>query len=125
MTETGEPGITLYSDGLLSKWGFDDGDAPDGWLDWCADQGIDWRTHRSWRDGTLPELVRRFLLPKIEQQIEVVNISTAHNPIRAETVDGQDVSDLWYEPDAELPALTPESVTVPMAEVLKIAQEPA
>jgi hypothetical protein len=77
-----------------------------------------------WRDGILPVLVRRFLLPAIEQDVKVVDISTNHNPIRAETVDGIDVTDFWYEP-GEGPRLTPEYVEVPLETVLEIAMQAA
>jgi hypothetical protein len=109
-----EPAITLYSDGLLSKWGFSDGDAPDAWLDYCDDHGIDF-SPVEWH-SVLVKLVRRYLLPVLDQQVEVAEIVTIHNPIRAERVDGADVTDGWYtEPAVHL---TPESVTIPMSEVI-------
>ena len=114
--------VTLFSSGLLSKWGFNDGDAPDEWLDWCDERGIDYNALPGWRSSILPRLVREFLLPVIEQDVKVVGIGTNHNPVRAETVDGQDVTGYWYKSREEGPALTPGYVTVPMAEVAKLAE---
>jgi hypothetical protein len=49
-----------------------------------------------------------------------VNIETAHNPIRASTVDGMNVEGCWAGPQPE-PELTPEYVEIPMAEVARAA----
>lgn len=117
------PAIRLYSRSLLSKWGFNDGDPPEAWLDWCDEEGIDWTTITGWRDRILPALVRRFLLPELEQDVKLTDISTCHNPIRAETVDGADVTGRWYDTSDSDPELTPECVEVPFREVLKIARE--
>ena len=117
-----EPVVTLFSHGLLSKWGFNDGDAPDHWLDWCDNQGIDYNALPGWRSSILPRLVEEYLLPAIEQDVKVTKIETNHNPVRAATVDGVDVSDAWYDPDARI-TLTPERVTIPMTEIAKVAAE--
>lgn len=108
-----EPTLTLFADCLLSKWGFGDGDVPDAYLDWCDDNGHpypdDWHT-------VLRTLVRTRLVPALHQRVEVVDIETIHNPIRAERVDGVDVPD-WRSNDSGL-TLTPECVEVPYVEVL-------
>lgn len=111
-----EPHLTLFSCDLLSKWGFNDGDDPESWLDYCDAHGIDYNEV----EFPLVDLVRRFLLPRIEQTITVVEVETCHNPIRAETVDGIDVTEAWFGRALE-PALTPERVDVPMSEVVRIA----
>lgn len=107
-------GWWLDSDGLLSKWGFNDGDVPDGFLDWCDDHG-----HPYPPDGhdLLRTLVRRYLLPRLEQRVDVVDIGTIHNPIRAQTVDGVDVTGCWYGKRSG-PTLTPDGVMVPYEDVL-------
>lgn len=110
--------LTLFSRDLLSKWGFNDGDNPDDWLDYCEANGIDYNSV----DFPLVELVRRYLLPQIQQRITVAEVETCHNPIRAETVDGVDVTQVWFGRAPE-PALTPEYVEIPMAEVTRVAQE--
>ncbi|MFF8458533.1 hypothetical protein ACF06T_28845 [Streptomyces albidoflavus] len=112
-----EPCITLFSAGLLSKWGFNDGDDPEAWLDWCDSQGID---YTQLGDFPWAALVRAYLLPVIEQTVTAVDIETIHNPIRVDTVDGTDVTEAWYG-RAEAPTLTPELVDVPMATVLGLA----
>jgi len=110
------PCIVLFSDGLLSKWGFDDGNTPDTWYDYCDGHGIDWREVRY----PLVRLVREVLLPALNQAVEVVEISTIHNPIRAQTIDGVNVEDRWYEVDSGV-HLTPESIEVPMWRVMELA----
>ena len=113
-----EPAVRLFSDGLLSKYGFNDGDAPEEFLDYCDEQGAEYPPgwHR-----TLSALVRRYLLPVLDQEVTVVEIGCNHNPIRAETVDGADVTGGWYgEPGV---TLTPDCVEVPMSDVLRVARE--
>lgn len=108
--------LTLFSSCLLSKWGFNDGDAPADWLDYCDAHGIDCNEV----DFPLVELVRRYLLPALDQTVTVVEIGTNHNPIRVQTVDGIDVSAAWRDREPEL-ALTPEYVEIPMTEVARVA----
>ncbi len=126
-----DPKLYLFSSSLLSKWGFDDGDPFDDIEDWWHNQhgsppmghcncgfydlGVDARV-------LLPELVRRFLLPALDQAVELVDIETSHNPIRASTVDGVDVEDAWYESRARV-TLTPDCVEVPYSVVVEVAAE--
>lgn len=114
---TNEPVITLFSSSLLSKFGFNDGDGPNEWWDHCDANGLD-------LDYPLEEIVRRYLVPRLEQDVTVVHIETCHNPIRVETVNGVDVTEAWFGRAPE-PTLTPEYVEVPLSEALKIAQEVA
>ncbi len=116
--------LRLFSDGLLSKWGFSDGDMPDGFLDWCDEQGVNppvtgWHT-------ALIFLVMRHLVPALDQKVDIELISTSHNPIRAVTVDGADVTRFHTSPRADdepgYPRLTPEYVEVPYTEVLRALQ---
>jgi hypothetical protein len=111
-----EPHLTLFSWCLLSKWGFNDGDAPDQWYDYCEALSVDYTK----LDFPLVQLVRRYLVPKLEQAVKVIDVETSHNPIRVETVDGQDVTEAWYG-RTPAPTLTPEYVDVPMADVLRLA----
>lgn len=114
-----EPTLWLHSACLLSKYGFGDGDEPDAWLDWCDEREIDYNAPGWDWHATLRRLVREHLLPKLDQRVEVYDIETIHNPIRADTVDGIEVDDV--RPEAG-PQLTPESVGVPYSEVLRIAR---
>lgn len=116
MADVTGPTLTLFSCDLLSKWGFNDDDDPEGWLDWCDNQGVDYNAF----DFPWAALVRKHLVPAIEQDVTVVDIETIHNPIRARTVDGVDVSEAWYG-RVEAPLLTPDHVDVPVAEVLRLA----
>jgi hypothetical protein len=111
-----EPHLTLFTADLLSKWGFNDGEDPDDWLDYCDAHGID----HSVIGFPLVELVRTYLLPKVNQNVTVVEIETIHNPIRVVAVDGRDVREAWFGRAPE-PALTPEYVEVPMSEVARLA----
>lgn len=126
-----DPKLWLLSSSLLSKWGFDDGDPFDDVEDWWHNQhgtgpmrhcdcgffdlGVDARV-------LLPELVRRFLLPVLDQAVELVDIETSHNPIRASTVDGVDVEGFWYETRPGV-VLTPDAVEVPFSTVVEVARE--
>lgn len=109
-----EPTLWLPSDDLLSKYGFGDGDEPDAFWDWRDEHGIE---DIAWHP-TLRRLVREHLLPKLDQRVEVYDIETIHNPIRADTVDGIEVD---HRRDQGI-TLTPDGVEVPYSEVLRIAR---
>lgn len=114
-----EPAVTLVSECLLSKWGFNDGADDEAWLDWCEDNGIDYNAV----DYPLIELVKTYLIPALDQAVTVSVIETSHNPIRVETVDGVDVTEQWYDARPPTTRLTPEYVDVPMSEVLRLARK--
>ena len=114
-----EPVLTLVSDGLLSKWGFNDGDAPCCVLEWLEENGHGWSI--DWH-SVLAKLVEDYLVPVLDQKVELAFICTNHNPVRARTVDGQDVEECWFSRQLE-PELTPETVDVPMTVVLGVALE--
>jgi hypothetical protein len=110
--------MKFFTSGLVSKWGFQDGDQlSDLCYDLRFDDGIEVDDH-----ALLVETVRRFILPRLDQSVETRVISTIHNPIRAETVDGEDVTGLWYEPMADSP-ITPEVIDVSHANLLALAKE--
>lgn len=107
--------VHLLTESLLSKWGFHDGDQLD-WL-WSHNRGYD-------RHAVLIECVKRKMLPALKQKVEICEIGSIHNPVRAEFVDGVDVSDLWYDSDAKLdPPLSPEFVILTGKEIVEIAEE--
>lgn len=116
------PVLHLFTAGLFSKWGFGDGDMPDDFLDWCDEQGIDYSGFR-WKP-TLTRLVRERLVPALDAEVETVEISTSHNPIRASKVNGEDVEDRWYDDWSDY-GIKPEVVVVPFADVLAVAREVA
>lgn len=116
-----EPTLWLHSSCLLSKFGFNDGDMPDEVADWLDAQGIDFNG-TAWRAEVLGRLVREHLVPALARRVTIVEIGTNHNPIRASTVDDVDVEGCWYGGQPS-PVLTPESVEVPYAEVLRVLRE--
>lgn len=111
-----EPRLTLFADSLFSKWGFNDGDCPDWLLDYCDEHDLpypeDWHT-------ALCTLVRGHLVPALAPMVKVVEIGTNHNPIRAQSVGGVEVSDDVIYGDAESPRVTPDWVEVPLSIVLR------
>ena len=72
--EINKPYLMLYASCLASKFGFNDGDAPEDWYDTDREG---WHWH-----ATLIELVREHLLPLIPD-VEVYELDSIHNPIRA------------------------------------------
>ena len=84
--------VGFYTKDLLSKHGFDDGDM------YCHDDLI--------------EIVIKYVLPKIDQYVEVYTLQTSHNPIRARKVGHISVE--HYPSTVEL---TPEYVDVSLEEI--------
>ena len=115
------PALWLGSASLLSKWGFDDGYMPDDYLDWCDAHGHPYPPSEG---DLLVTLVRTRLVPVLDQKVDIVEIETSHNPIRAERVDGVDVTECWYNRQPA-PELTPDGVYVPYADILAIYREAA
>jgi hypothetical protein len=111
----------LVSAGLLSKWGFNDGDEPDDVLDYLDEQLGEDAQRVNWHP-ILRRLVRERLITALDQVVVAVDVETIHNPIRASTVDGVDVGDNWYE-TWNAATLTPEFVEVPFDDVLALAVE--
>lgn len=88
--------IRLPAWGLLSKYGFGDGDVPDAYLDWLDERELPYP--KNWH-ALLRVLVRERLMPLLAgHAIELVEITTIHNPIRAARVDGRPVDDLSAAP---------------------------
>lgn len=104
--------MLFHTESILSKWGFDDGDMLDDLL-W--DNGIELDD----KHKLLIKVVREKVLPEIKQHVEVFEIGTIHNPIRAESVDGVKVDNYGDNPNIHL---LPESVEVDDAEILRMAR---
>ena len=82
----------FYPEGLLSKWGFADGDL------------LDYAFTRE----DLCDFVEKVIVPQItSHKVETCRISTIHNPIRAKTVDGIEVE----YPQDERFVLLPEVIS--------------
>jgi hypothetical protein len=90
------PTLYLSVDSLCSKWGFHNGDEPDYLLDYWQEQGLGWGDFGEGWHGALRKLVRSHLVPAMEaagHTVEVYDIETIHNPIRAATIDGNSVDE--------------------------------
>jgi len=103
--------ITLQSSSLLSRWGFDDGSS----FACVEDLGLcDAST-------MLCAAVLQFLMPQLRQKVAIEFVPCAHNPVRAFTVDGKDVTNLNDAGGDHEGMLTPEIVVVSGADVLALA----
>lgn len=77
--------FVMYADDLLSKWGFGDGDRLGEFIyEEMNVYDFEYNEHK-----LLEELVKRYLLPKLDKKVEIYFISTIHNPVRAEYIDGE------------------------------------
>ena len=96
--------VRFFTNGLLSKWGFEDGDMLIDFTyesdDWGAKQICD-------PHALLVESVRRFILPNLAQHVEVFEIGGIHNPIRAKSVDGAEFDNYNdpHQPDLLAPSV--------------------
>lgn len=77
--------FVMYADDLLSKWGFSDGDRLSDYV-FEESRAYDFQfdCHKA-----LEELVKRYLLPKLDKKVEVMFVESIHNPVRAEMIDGE------------------------------------
>lgn len=123
--------IAFYSEGLLSKWGFGDGDMLDDLL-YAYDFDFNQVTHFRPRGdigltyGTSHEIlitvVCAFVIPKLDQRVEPYAISTIHNPIRAHRINGKLVPGAVIIGDVKHDfVLTPTIVEVDAVTILKVA----
>lgn len=102
--------VVLNSASLLSKFGFMDGDQ----FDWTYEHGV------KDKHKLLIAMVREFILPKLEQKVEVYEIGTIHNPIRAKSVDGVSFDGYTNQYNSKL---TPKYFQFTGEEILKFAKE--
>jgi hypothetical protein len=113
------PELHLTVEGLCSAWGFNDGDEPEAFVDYWAATGV--KRHlfnHGWHD-VLSLLVRSHLVPALEaagHTVEVYDIDTIHNPVRAVRIDGVEVDNHNGGVPVEVRV---EGVTVPYADVLR------
>jgi hypothetical protein len=120
-----EPALVLWADDLYSKWGFGDGDLPDALEEWLDDerQGLAWFDRNAWH-SVLIRLVQTFLIPRLDQAVTVCLVDTLHNPIRAASVDGREVTRQDHLDDGgAAPKLRPDRVVIPYSEVLRVMRE--
>ncbi|MCS6578218.1 hypothetical protein [Curtobacterium poinsettiae] len=92
--------LYLHGGSLLSKWGFSDGDLMIDWAwDNLSDEDAEMVSDQ--HHDLLIGLVKEYLVPKLSAwDVEVEEIQTIHNPIRARMVDGVEVNqyDPWPHP---------------------------
>ncbi|MHB1167781.1 MAG: hypothetical protein ACYC28_00700 [Longimicrobiales bacterium] len=69
----------------------------------------------------LVDVVRGYVLPQLDQDVQVLQIPTVHNPVRATNVGGQSVT--WTAEFGTGPTLTPKVVRVPVADVYTAARK--
>lgn len=111
--------LCLYSNSLLNKSGFNDGDIPDAILDYFDIHDIPY-DNLNWHVA-LHRIVKEYMLPLLTQKVEVTFIVTNHNPVRATSIDGKDVRKEWNE-DIQTP-LDPEFICVPISVIVKVCSE--
>ena len=107
--------VRFWTNGLLSKWGFDDGDLVDNFV-YTGWGGILCDHHQ-----LLTEVVRRHVIPALDQKVETFEIDGIHNPIRAKSVNGVEFDDHYNSHTPDL--LTPEYVEVPFSVINAMAVE--
>lgn len=106
--------MRIYTIGLLSKWGLHDGDI----LDDLLFDNFGFVEALEFEHEVLIKVVEKYVIPKLDQKIEATRITTIHNPIRARTVNGEDVE--WFKGnDIEL---TPTYIDVDDKKIIKIAK---
>lgn len=109
--------FVMYADDLLSKWGFGDGDRLGEWVyDWSGRFDFEYNEHK-----VLEELVKRFLLPKLDKKVEISFMSTIHNPVRAEMIDGEYYTNHYEHDDNGL--LGDVKIEVTKEQFIKVAED--
>lgn len=105
--------VTFFAEGLLSKFGFHDGDL----VSWVRQHDKNFCPH-----DVLTHIVRMHLVPLIPAQVETTEIGCCHNPIRAKRVNGAAID--WYSENIIVrDLLRPVSLTLSGQEVLAVAKE--
>jgi hypothetical protein len=113
-----EDAIVFDTDHLLTKWGFADGLLLEHFLLENGFGHMDQETDE-WYEFSrrvLCEVVERFVLPEIENDIKPYRVSSSHNPIRLYEVDGCHMSDI-----VDSSILRPREVQVSKSTVLETA----
>lgn len=117
------PELHLFATSLASKWGFDDGDLIGDFLYDLQDAGLiedDADLGVVDEHAVLRRLVRERLLPVIPLAIQVYEVETNHNPIRASAVDGLEINDTALDQPADR-LLEAYACSVPWQDVVRLA----
>ncbi len=99
-----QPTFYLNAESLFSKWGFGDGGSLWDWFYDHYDDSPDWP-----EDDLLYALCQAYLMPKLADagyHVELMRIETSHNPVRAATLNGEEVDHYdsartWIDPPIE------------------------
>lgn len=107
----------MYADDLLSKWGFGDGDRLSDFM-YESNSKFEYKvdSHK-----LLEELVKRYMLPKLKDKVEISYMSTIHNPVRAEMINGKYYQNHYEHNDNGLLGKT--SVELSLDEIESVAKE--
>jgi hypothetical protein len=69
----------------------------------------------------LTDVVRHLVVPQLDQKVSLLSIPTVHNPIRVTSVDNVSVS--WTSERGTGPRITPDQVTVQVADIMAVARK--
>ena len=109
--------FVMYADDLLSKWGFGDGDRLSDFLyENNAEYACKVGNHK-----LLEELVKRFLLPKLDKKVEIFFIQSIHNPVRVEMINGEYYTNHYKSDDNGL--LGDVSVELTIEEIMAVIRD--
>lgn len=114
--------FVLHAECLASKWGFGDGDALNDYMYDLRDEGLISQVPN--RDDFLYAVVCKYLLPELHKRgvvVDLVNIGSIHNPVRAERVNGAEVD--WYGNEPRPEVLRDVSVAVPRYDLIAMCTE--
>jgi hypothetical protein len=109
---------------FLRRWGFGDGDMLDALL-WdnvpgASDADVD----IDFEHEVLCEVLKKHVVPKVENKLTLYRIGTLHNPLRASAVDGRELNKLNGGELEEIRArIRPTVVEVPDQVIIEIARE--
>jgi len=96
LTALGGIMIVFDTDSLFSKWGFCDGDLLCELIfDVSEEMGVPSKNvdfHQC-----LHKVLKKYVIPKIKNRLDIVFITTCHNPVRTRTLDGVEVD--WFDPE--------------------------
>lgn len=112
--------LVLDAESLMSKWGFDDGDALDEWWWDRFNTSPGFKT-----DELLYALVLAYLMPAVRaagHEIELVRIETVHNPVQARSLDDAEVDYYGVECHFNPPVRVSVSVDQVLDMVTKIVR---
>lgn len=70
----------------------------------------------------LVDVLHAHVVPKLDQQVQTLQIPTVHNPLRVTSVDGEAVT--WNKTERGVgPTITPATVKVSVADIYNVARK--